>query len=227
MRSRRASKSRPPAPTMTISPSTTERSGRAAARGATSSGKYRFIGFSSRLCSRTSSPSRNTRVRNPSHLGSNCQPSPPGRASAAFDSMGARGGGNGSRVGTVFGARLPRAITLDDEAPQDTALASIVVAVRPVHGRAVVDDQHVALAPRVVVDDLGPDHPGEQIAHVGAARLRSHAVDVGGLGDVEVHRARAVYGMRAHHRMRDRLAVLLSIFGARVGVVTVQAVERP
>ena len=39
MRKRSASKSRPPAPTMTISPSTTQRSGSAWARGARSSGK--------------------------------------------------------------------------------------------------------------------------------------------------------------------------------------------
>src|SRR5215475_15174417 len=117
------------------------------------------MGFSSRLCSRISSPSRNTIVRNPSHFGSNCQPSPPGRASAAFDSIGASGGANGSREGT--GVTLPRAITLDDQPPQHTALAAIVVAVSPVHGRAVVDDQHVALGPHVAVDDLGPDHPPE------------------------------------------------------------------
>src|SRR5439155_15844773 len=98
MRRSSASKSSPPAPTMTISPSTTQRSGSVAVRGATSSGKYRFIGFSSRLCSTTSSPSRNTNVRKPSHLGSNCQPSPPGKASAALDSMGASGGAKGRRI---------------------------------------------------------------------------------------------------------------------------------
>src|SRR4030095_7963003 len=103
-----------------------ELSGRGAASGSTSSGKYRFIGFSSRLCSMISLPSRNTIVRNPSHLGSNCQPSPPGRASAAFDSMGAGGGANGSREGTGFGVTFPRAITLDDQPPQHTALGARV-----------------------------------------------------------------------------------------------------
>src|SRR5512144_419825 len=65
----------------------------------------------------------------------------------------------------------PRAIALDDDAPQDAALAPVVVAVGSMHRGPIVDDQHVALAPDVVIDDLGPDHPLEQIAHVGAARL--------------------------------------------------------
>src|SRR5262247_864981 len=67
------------------------------------------------------------------------------------------------------------AVSLDDDPPEHAALAPIVVAVRPVHGGAVVDDEHVALAPRVVIGDLRPDHPVEQIVHVGAARLRRHA----------------------------------------------------
>ena len=80
---------------MTISPSRTQRSGSAAASGSTSSGKYRFIGFSSRLWSRISPPSRKTSVRNPSHFGSKSHPSPSGSDSAALDSMGSMGGSNG------------------------------------------------------------------------------------------------------------------------------------
>src|SRR5438132_6469486 len=106
MRSRSASKSSPAAPTITTSPSTTQRSGSERASGASSSGKYRFIGFSSRLCSRISSPSRNTSVRNPSHLGSNSQPSPPGSPSAALDSIGWSGGSNGRRT-SVSGFASP------------------------------------------------------------------------------------------------------------------------
>jgi len=98
MRKSRVSKSSPPTPTITISPSITQRSDGMAASGAMSSGKYRFMGFSSRLCSRISSPSRNTSVRKPSHLGSNCHPSPPGKASAALDNIGARGGAKGRRM---------------------------------------------------------------------------------------------------------------------------------
>jgi hypothetical protein len=49
-----------------------------------------------------------------------------------------------------------------------------------VHRRAVADDQDVALAPDVVIDDLRPDHPVEQIAHVGLARLGRHAVALPG-----------------------------------------------
>ncbi len=40
-------------------------------------------------------------MRKPSHLGSNCHPSPPGRASAALDSMGASGGANGRDMGPI------------------------------------------------------------------------------------------------------------------------------
>src|SRR6266478_465619 len=82
----------------------------------------------------------------------------------------------------------PRPVALHDDPPQHAALAPVVVAVGPVHRRAIVDHQHVALAPGVVVDDLRPDHAVEQVAHVGAARLGGHAAHVGGLGDVEVDR---------------------------------------
>src|SRR5215469_17590771 len=118
-----------------------------------------------------------------------------------------------------------RAVSLDDDPPEHAALAPIVVAVRPVHGGAVVDDEHVALAPGVVIHDLRPDHPLEKLLHVGAARLGRHAAHVGGLGDVEVHRARAVDGMRAHHGVLHGLPVLLAVLGARVGVA-VEPVER-
>src|SRR5581483_9676443 len=56
------------------------------------------MGLPSRLWSRTSSPSRKTSVRNPSHFGSNCQPSPSGIRSAARESIGASGGANGRRT---------------------------------------------------------------------------------------------------------------------------------
>src|SRR5438093_8918234 len=45
----------------------------------------------------------------------------------------------------------PWAITFDDDPPQDATLLPIVVAVSTVHRRAVVDDQHVALAPGVLI----------------------------------------------------------------------------
>src|SRR5439155_2428932 len=102
MRSSNASKSSPPSPTMTTSPSTTHRSGSDAVSGAMSSGKYRFIGFSSRLCSMISSRSRKTSVRNPSHFGSNSQPSPDGNSSAAADNIGSSGGEKGRRKAPKF-----------------------------------------------------------------------------------------------------------------------------
>src|ERR1700733_16228221 len=55
---------------MTISPSTTQRSGNSAMAAATNSGKYRVIGFSLRLPTSTCSPSRKRIDLNPSHLGS-------------------------------------------------------------------------------------------------------------------------------------------------------------
>ena len=103
-----ASKSRPSEPAITTSPSTTHRFGNADASGATSSGKYRFIGFSSRLCKRMSSPSRNTSVLNPSHFGSKSQPSPDGNAAAAADNIGASGGSNGNFIaGSLLESEAP------------------------------------------------------------------------------------------------------------------------
>src|SRR6267142_3636573 len=74
----------------------------------------------------------------------------------------------------------PGPVPFDDDPPQHAVLASIVVAVRPVHRRAVVDDQHVPLAPAMVIHDGRLDRPVEQLAHVALARLGSHAGDVGG-----------------------------------------------
>src|SRR5438034_11002504 len=94
---------------------------------------------------------------------------------------------------------------------------------RPVHGRAVVDDQHVPFAPDVVIDDLGPNHPLEEIGHVCPTGHRCHAGDVRGLREVEVHRYRPVHGMRAYYRMLAWLAGLLSTLRARDGVTAVCA----
>ena len=91
-RSWSASKSRPPLPAITISPSTTQRGGRSAPSCACSSGKYRSSGFRSRLWMWKRSPSRNTRARKPSHLGSNSQPSPSGMPVDSLASIGSIGG---------------------------------------------------------------------------------------------------------------------------------------
>ena len=87
-RSCNASKSSPWDVAMTISPSSTQRGGNWARSVSTSSGKYRFSGFRSRLWIRSSSPSRNTRVRNPSHFGSKTQESPEGSSSTRLASIG-------------------------------------------------------------------------------------------------------------------------------------------
>ena len=64
------SKSSPCSVMITISPSTTARFGNADRMGSRSSGKYRVSGRSLRGPSSTSSPSRNTMQRKPSHFGS-------------------------------------------------------------------------------------------------------------------------------------------------------------
>src|ERR1700683_5668582 len=81
---------------MTISPSRTHRFGNCARNGSSNSGKYRFRDFWSRLCSRISSPSRNTSARKPSHVGSKIQDEPAGSCAIRFDSIGRNGGFTGS-----------------------------------------------------------------------------------------------------------------------------------
>src|SRR5437868_14535649 len=49
-----------------------------------------------------SSRSRKTRVRNPSHFGSNSQPSPEGNSSAAADNIGSSGGSKGRRTRLLY-----------------------------------------------------------------------------------------------------------------------------
>src|SRR3981189_2782893 len=112
----------------------------------------------------------------------------------------------------------PRRVALDDDPPQDAAFAAIVIAVRPVHRGAIVDDEYVALAPFVHVDDFRLDHALDQIAQIGAARLRAHALDVERLGDVEEDRARPVDRMGADHRMDDRGLLYCSQSSGRVSV---------
>src|SRR5687767_5414448 len=59
-----------------------------------------------------SSPSRNTRVRKPSHLGSNSQPVPSGTWPASLASMGSTGGlkGRVTRPSTLSRAPLARQV---------------------------------------------------------------------------------------------------------------------
>src|SRR4051812_43000528 len=85
---------------MTISPSTTHRSGNSAFTASTSSGKYRVIGFSLRLPSSISSPSRKISDRKPSHFGS--YDAPDGMVGTDLASIGATGGMTGSFMGSVF-----------------------------------------------------------------------------------------------------------------------------
>jgi len=90
-----ASKSSPLPAAMTNSPSTTHRSGSWAWTAATTSGKYLVSGFSLRLPSSTSSPSRNTMQRKPSHLGS-YKNFPTGMSGTLLASIGFTGGITGS-----------------------------------------------------------------------------------------------------------------------------------
>ncbi|CAM5320167.1 hypothetical protein SAFG77S_00013 [Streptomyces afghaniensis] len=90
IRSVSASKSRCPSRAITISPSTTERSGNRSRTAVTSSGKYLVKGFPVRLPSSTSSPSRKTIARNPSHFASYCMPE--GIVATDLASIGSTGG---------------------------------------------------------------------------------------------------------------------------------------
>ncbi len=91
-----------PSTATTISPSTTQRSGSSALNASTSSGKYRVIGFSLREPISTSSPSRNTTDRKPSHFGS--YDAPAGISGTALASIGATGGMTGSCMPSIMPA---------------------------------------------------------------------------------------------------------------------------
>ena len=69
-----ASKESPPSTGMTSSPSSTNVFGETARRFSSTSGKKRDSDFPDLALISTSSPARNARHRNPSHLGSYCQP---------------------------------------------------------------------------------------------------------------------------------------------------------
>jgi hypothetical protein len=92
MRSDNASKSRRPSRPTTSSPSSTTPDGRPAASRSTISGKYLFSGLLERDCSTTSSPSRKTRQRNPSHFGSKIRSESSGMVPAGLASIGLTGG---------------------------------------------------------------------------------------------------------------------------------------
>lgn len=79
-----------PSRAITISPSTTQRGGSASRKAVTSSGKYRVSGLPVRLPISTSSPSRKTIARKPSHLASYCIPG--GISGTDLASIGATGG---------------------------------------------------------------------------------------------------------------------------------------
>lgn len=84
---------------MTISPSTTHRSGSRSRSASTSSGKYRVSGLPVRLPSSTSSPSRNTIARKPSHFASYCMPG--GIFATDLASIGLTGGITGRSMGRL------------------------------------------------------------------------------------------------------------------------------
>lgn len=96
MRSVSASKSSCPSRAITISPSRTQRSGTRSRTAVTSSGKYLVSGLPVRLPSSTSSPSRNTIARNPSHFASYCMPG--GILATDLASIGFTGGITGRSI---------------------------------------------------------------------------------------------------------------------------------
>src|SRR5689334_9909121 len=88
----------------TISPSTTDRGGSWSFACATTSGKYLVSVLPPRLASSTSSPSRNTMQRNPSHLGSYDMPAATGISATLLASIGSTGGEMGSVTLAILGA---------------------------------------------------------------------------------------------------------------------------
>src|ERR687888_614648 len=84
------SKSSTPLRAITISPSSAEWGGSSSPSGR-SSGKYRSSGRSFRDHSASSPPSFSSTPRKPSHLGSNCQPSPAGSSLTSSASIGGNG----------------------------------------------------------------------------------------------------------------------------------------
>src|SRR2546426_10834964 len=119
MRSGNASKSTPPFLAITISPSSTERAGNWDRSVSSSSGKYRFNDFSSRLWSRISSPSRNTSVRNPSHFGSKIHVPPAGNSPTRLASIGKTGGFTGRFIRSRRVGRIPAGSEVLIEAIED------------------------------------------------------------------------------------------------------------
>src|SRR5262245_27442159 len=85
------------------------------------------MGFVSRLCRYSSSPSRKTSVRKPSHLGSYCQPSPVG-SGPGLESIGSSGGANGSFMGMREGVPAGRRdVFQGDSAPGRLAPPPMIV----------------------------------------------------------------------------------------------------
>src|SRR5437763_3327380 len=107
----RAPKSSPLAPTTITSPSSTSLDCARPRKAGSSSGKYLVIGLPPRLIRATSSPSRYTSVRKPSHLGSYSQLSPFGMpVSEIADSIGSISSGRGD-----FRPVIPRCLYLVDD----------------------------------------------------------------------------------------------------------------
>jgi DNA ligase D-like protein (predicted 3'-phosphoesterase) len=88
-----ASKESTPSTGMTNSPSSTKVFAETARRFSSTSGKKRDSDLPDLALISASPPARNARHRNPSHLGSNCQPDSLGSSVTSFASMGARSSG--------------------------------------------------------------------------------------------------------------------------------------
>src|SRR5262249_52386226 len=98
MRCRRSSKENARPFGTTISPSSTKRVALSEATAAISSGKYRVRDWPDFDCRSTLPPSRKTRQRKPSHLGSYCQFLPSGISSTDKASIGGNGRGSASVI---------------------------------------------------------------------------------------------------------------------------------
>jgi hypothetical protein len=116
-------------------------------------------------------------------------------------------------------------VTLDYNAPEDPALASIVIAVCPMHRGPITYDEHIALAPRMCVDNLLPNDPADQIIDIGFAVLRRHTFDMHSLCGMGIKSPRMMERVCSHHWMNDWFPKPLHILIADIAAPAIEAID--
>ena len=87
------------------------------------------------------------------------------------------------------------------------------------HGAAIVEHQHVAASPFVTERVFRPDRLFKQVLQKWTDFLSVHADNAARLGDVEIERLSAGFGVRAYHGLRDALVVFCPILIGIDGIV--------